>query len=162
MALDIQYPTQAGITRLMAQPNDVRAPSNHSTHIRYDQAAKGFQDLFNTYIERLERLYPKIEQKWEKRLAASQRRGMSREEAIEAGHQRALAGPAAYPEFIALVRAVWLDCDQINQRSAVGDNVGQEYVLLGWLIEADLVDFVELVACMPYWPVGLDKDGNWC
>jgi len=28
-------------------------------------------------------------------------------------------------------------------------------------VEEGLKDYVRLLTCMPYWPIGLDENGNW-
>jgi hypothetical protein len=71
------------------------------------------------------------------------------------------AGPAAYPGLVALIREYWLACHSINQQVAENERVPPWVFLLGWLIDAGDEQAVSVLACMPYWPIGLDRDGNW-
>ena len=36
-----------------------------------------------------------------------------------------------------------------------------EEFLLRWLVTDRLDELAEFLAGMPYWPIGMDEDGNW-
>jgi hypothetical protein len=72
------------------------------------------------------------------------------------------AGPASFPGFVAIVRDYWLACDRLNHEVPQAERVPPWTFLLGWLLNnRDYEQVVGVLACMPYWPIGLDRDGNW-
>lgn len=80
---------------------------------------------------------------------------MTREQAIEESFDRRLAGAASHPKVVWIVRSYWLAAARIGE-------VSPEIFLLQWLIDSGETELVRLIACMPYWPIGLDETGNWC
>jgi hypothetical protein len=73
------------------------------------------------------------------------------------------AGPAAQPFFVALIRHYWLACDSLNRNVQPSSGVTPETFLLGWLMHLSPRhdEALNVLACMPYWPLGLDQEGNW-
>ena len=71
------------------------------------------------------------------------------------------AGPASYPGLVALVRDYWMSCHQLNQDTPESERVPPWTFLLGWLLDGEYQQCVSVLACMPYWPIGLDAEGNW-
>lgn len=71
------------------------------------------------------------------------------------------AGPASYPGLVALIRDYWLACHALNQETAPSERVPPWTFLLGWLLTGEYTQCVSVLACMPYWPIGLDADGHW-
>lgn len=71
------------------------------------------------------------------------------------------AGPASYPGLVALIRDYWLAVHELNSDTAEQERVPPWIFLLGWLLDGNYGQCVSVLACMPYWPIGLDRDGNW-
>lgn len=71
------------------------------------------------------------------------------------------AGPASYPGLVALIRDFWLACHEINRQSSPTDRVPPWTLLLEWLLTGEYTQCVSVLACMPYWPVGLDAADEW-
>lgn len=40
-------------------------------------------------------------------------------------------------------------------------SVPSEVLLLHWLLDGRHDSWIEALTCMPYWPIGLDGEGNW-
>jgi hypothetical protein len=72
------------------------------------------------------------------------------------------AGPASYPRFVALVRKYWLECYAFNKVVEAEERVPPEVFLLGWLLDVEHGESIQVLACMPYWPIGMDSSKEWC
>lgn len=70
-------------------------------------------------------------------------------------------GAATHGGNIAVIRKYWLACIALNRELAQADVVQPEDFLLGWLIQASHFDLAEFVSELPYWPIGMDNDGEW-
>jgi len=146
----------------MTQPSDVTPRSPGPSSPRLQDASDQHRLLFQTYVAEFQKLYPELSRIWDREIETGVTRGLEREQAVAAAHERALAGPAAHPRLIALVRWYWLQCHALNREVGAHAGVPPEQLLLGWLIEVGKSDLVQLIACLPYWPIGLDENGNWC
>lgn len=87
---------------------------------------------------------------------------MSRDEALDEAYAQRAAGPASAPEFVWFIRHFWLRVDALNRTLPLERRVAPQDLLLGWLAEAGDDESVELATAMPYWPIGLDDQGQWC
>lgn len=155
MAITTRFSTDNGIRRLLSAPLDLgRLPPARDRPLA--EATPQERDLFDGYVSLLRLAYTSAEQWWESTIAAQEERGLSREDAVVESFDRRLAGPASHPMVVWIVREFWL----LAVRDA--PSLRPESVLLRWLIEAGETELVRLVACMPYWPIGLDADGDWC
>ena len=72
------------------------------------------------------------------------------------------AGPATYEDVISAVREAWLTCDSINRDCSEDQRVFPPDFVLAWLLAAGETEAVKIICCIPYWPIGLDENGNWC
>jgi hypothetical protein len=157
MSLITLYRTDDGVERLLAQPGDVVPRVGRATGL--SEASPEHRSLFESYRQDLATAYGIAKLWWEDTVAAQERLGKGRDEAIEVSFDRRLAGAASHPKVVWIVRTYWLACADLP---AVGSAVWPERFLLQWLIDAGESELVRLIACMPYWPVGLDENGNWC
>ena len=98
---------------------------------------------------------------WRPLIVAKKTAERSEQEAARAAWMRRPAGPASYPGMVALVREYWLACDALNRKCAEEERVPPWTFLLSWLMDESHYEAVGVLACMPYWPIGLDEDGNW-
>jgi hypothetical protein len=71
------------------------------------------------------------------------------------------AGPASDAGFVSVIRKYWLACDSLNLTCASSERVSPEIFLLKWLADVGEDECLKLVTFMPYWPIGLDREGNW-
>jgi hypothetical protein len=147
-----------GIKRLMSAPMDLAlsgAPVwEYAPPVPGSAAHK---KLFSDYLKELKKATTTAKKWWNDMAAAAKDAG----DEMQAWQTRP-AGPASDPGFVAVMRKYWLACDAVNRTAKPADRVPPEMFLLGWLIDAGRDESVEIIACMPYWPIGLDKDGNWC
>lgn len=151
---------RTGFYRLTMSPKDVRAPQGRDGHALGLRAAPAdHRTLFARYIEGLSRAYELAAANWNGQVEDLVAEGMSLPQAIAAKIDLGVAGPAAHPRVVWVVRKYWLACCALNRSGAA---ILPETFMLEWLAEAGKHDFVRLLTAMPYWPIGLDPDGNWC
>jgi hypothetical protein len=162
MALDTFHNVERGIYRLLNAPNDIEGGTPVSD---YDGPVKGahedLQKLFAAYHKGYEFFYPHAERWWIGCIAAEKTKKRTHEQAVQAAFEKRLAGPASVPEFVWFVRHFWLRCDSLNKTLPLKARVAPQVVMLKWLVQAGDTDYVTLLTCMPYWPIGLDEKGEW-
>jgi hypothetical protein len=71
------------------------------------------------------------------------------------------AGAAFDARVVAVVRKYWLACDVLNQKVAEDVRISPQVFLLEWLLREREQEALEVLAGMPYWPIGMDPNGNW-
>ncbi|MGN6107045.1 MAG: hypothetical protein ACTHU0_18205 [Kofleriaceae bacterium] len=162
MSLETFHVLAKGISRLCCAPSDLDVARSQGKPKPLAKASKAHRAIFENYLAELRPVYDSTATWWSSLIDAQQGEGMSRQDAIDAAFDRRLAGPASAPEVVSLVRKTWLECTALNDTLDESDRVPPEVVLLGWLMEGKYMDFVTLITCMPYWPLGLDENGNWC
>jgi hypothetical protein len=152
-----------GVSRLYCSPTDLDDRQKiDGTPVPYPAAGQHYQRLFDGYLRDLAEVFPIADEWWTSLVDAQEVDGLSRSEAIEEAFDKRLAGPAAASEVVSLIRRTWLACAEINVRSAESERVPPAVLLLGWLVDREEEPLVRLLTCMPYWPIGLDENGNWC
>jgi hypothetical protein len=129
----------------------VASPAGSSDHVR----------LFSQYRDRIVRTATMALDWWDDTVDVQRVDGRTEKEAVRAAFECRPAGPASFPEIVALIRKFWLDCDELNQRVSEDERVPPWIFILAWLRDAGHDEAVSVLACMPYWPIGLDEDGNW-
>ncbi|MER8447171.1 hypothetical protein NKH52_28710 [Mesorhizobium sp. M1066] len=163
MALETIHNVEKGLSRLYCSPTDVDTLLRQGAAKPLAEAGSDHRQLFSEYLEGLSIVYPIAAEWWSGLIDAQARENsQERDSAVRMAFLRRVAGPASDPQFVALIREFWLRCVALNASLAEGDKVPPQVLLLGWLVEAERSDFVCLVTCMPYWPIGLDAKGNWC
>lgn len=163
MTLETIHNVEKGVSRLYCSPTDVEVSASQGTAKPLAAATSTHRQLFDEYLQGLNEVYPIAEKWWASLIDAQAREnGEARDTAMRMAFLRRVAGPAADPQFVALIREFWLRCVALNASLAEEEKVPPQELLLGWLVQLEKNDFVRLVTCMPYWPVGIDKQGNWC
>jgi hypothetical protein len=163
MAITTRFNTDAGVRRLLSAHRDLQVYHDWSSPDRsLEEATVDERTLFEGYATLLGHVYGIAEDWWESTIAAEQDRQPSREDAIIAAFDKRLAGPASHPAVIWVVRSFWLELVGLQVRQDPSILQRPETVLLKWLVDGERTELVRLVACMPYWPIGLDAEGNWC
>ena len=71
------------------------------------------------------------------------------------------AGCVVHPKVIHTIRHFWLACLRTNESLRPQDQVAPEAFLLRWLEQAEEPELTEFVATLPFWPMGMDEQGNW-
>jgi hypothetical protein len=159
MALTTLYSTDLGVRRLLAQPKDLAAPVEYRA---LGEADAGHVLLFGQYQEAIRTAYDMGAAWWEALINSQQATSGGREEAIRDSFNKRIGGAAAHPYVVWTIRRFWLACAQVNDGLEPAARVAPEDFLLQWLIDAGETEHVRLLACMPYWPIGLDENGRWC
>lgn len=118
-------------------------------------------ELFRSYVQELTEVIPEARRIWNAIIADCEKRTESREEAMIEAIVFQPAGAAFDARVVAVVRKYWLACDLLNQKVAENERVSPQVFVLQWLIKEREQQAVEVLAGMPYWPIGLDRDGNW-
>lgn len=162
MALITRYSSELGIRRLLAQPRDVAPPSDIRVVRRHDEAGAAHKALFVEYVKELEDAYNIGAEWWADIISTEEELQGDREKALDKAFNDRIAGAASSPNVVWVIRRYWLKCVTINATAGEETGVAAEVFLLQWLIDAGQPELVKLVACMPYWPIGLDENGNWC
>lgn len=164
MPLTTIHSVDKGIFRLMNAPRDLplSAPLREPP-ITPSEASELHRAAFTDYLADMAEVYDFASKWWEATLdGIVEESGVSRAEAAKIAINRRFAGPAALPAVVWIVRTYWLKCVEINQSVPEFQRVPPEVFLLKWLSDRGEGDWVKLLSCMPYWPIGLDENGKWC
>ena len=71
-------------------------------------------------------------------------------------------GPVGHPRILGVIQAYWALCHELNAMlTDASQRVAPEAMLLGWLRDGTRETWVEVLSAMPYWPVAIDREGNW-
>jgi hypothetical protein len=163
MSLETIHDVERGIVRLVKAPTDLRAflpPQGEARPLAAATAAHG--DLFARYLADFEVAYEIGENWWQGCVDAFIEQGFGRSDAIREAFLKRAAGPASAPEFVWFIRRYWLECDALNGALPESERIPPEILLVAWLSDAGRRDFLTMITCMPYWPLGLDENGKWC
>ena len=164
MAFQPQHNVARGIQRLSLAPQDVpvRDPiSWRDPPLRLDRATVRHQALFAEYKELLAEAMDIAEGWWDDMVQGAIDRGLSPPDAVKSAYAMAFAGPAARGEVVWTVRTYWLRCVALNREVAPDERVPPQVLLLRWLVDERQTKWVEILTGMPYWPIGLDEQGEW-
>jgi len=127
------------------------------------EASEPHRSAFTNYLEEMTEIYDLACKWWEGSLdGIMEEKGISRGRAVKIAISQRMAGPAALPDLVWLLRTYWLKCVEINRGVSEALRVPPEVFLLKWLIDRGEAEWVKLLSCMPYWPIGLDENGKWC
>lgn len=163
MALETIHNVAKGIRRLTGAPTDLYGTiPDQGIGRPVAEATHAHQKLYSEYVSDFRQAYEIAETWWQDCVDACASRTGRRAEAIDQAFAKRLAGPASAPEVVWFVRTYWLAFAELNQRLSAAERVPPQHALLQWLIDDGLGDYVTLLTCMPYWPIGLDENGNWC
>lgn len=149
---------KSGIRRLTEAPKDIMLEDYRvRDNLPFSKSSSKHRTLFASYVKELNIIVPKALSWWKDLEDVAAEEGDKKNAWITRP-----AGPASDPHFVALIRKYWLACHQLNQDLPQNKRVFPEFFLLSWLNEVGYFDSIEIIACMPYWPIGLDESGNWC
>ena len=158
-AHDIEF----GVTRLLAAPRDVYNASIYAKQQpSRDTAHQNYVALYSSYISEFQWVFDDAVESWEADLDELIEDGATLEDAIQSKIELCAAGPAESKPLVWLIRKYWLDCEEVGNCLAPDVRVRPEVLLLQWACEDGQHQFVQLLTAMPYWPIGLDENGNWC
>lgn len=163
MPFEIVHNVGKGVGQLLGAPDDLcdlLPPQGQSRPLT--EASAAHRAAYADYLAETPGLLAAAEEWWEGLVAAQGSLGKGRAQAVEAAYEKRVAGPASLPEFVWFIRAAWLRFDRVNLALPEADRVPPACCLLGWPHEEGREEWVRLVTCMPYWPLGLDAEGRWC
>jgi hypothetical protein len=151
-----------GIQRLMSAPRDLPASAPWTDPpVAREVASHAHQVLFAEYTEYLSEAIGIAEAWWQNLVLAKMSEGKDLNRAVEAAYERRFAGPACRPELVWTLRTFWLRCVAVNKELPEDERVPPEVFLLFWLMDGKHDEWVQVISGMPYWPIGLDRKGNW-
>ncbi|MDX8500497.1 hypothetical protein RFM99_18985 [Mesorhizobium sp. VK4C] len=163
MAFDIVHNIDKAVRQLLEAPNDLAELMPDQGAVKsMSEATDQHRDIYAKYIANFDVAYQIADDWWEGCVAAYTEDGYGPDEANELAYDKRLAGPASAPEVVWFFRNYWLAFDEVNRALPPKDRVPPQVAMLGWLVEEGRTDYVRLLTCMPYWPIGLDENGNWC
>jgi hypothetical protein len=162
MSIPISHNWQKGLWRLTHCMQDVTvADASRGSPIARTSASPKHKKLFKEYREYLEDAVAIAGEWWEGRIETKTDEGMSAADALEECYEESPAGPASRGEVVWTVRNFWLRCDEINRGLPEDKRVLPEVFLLQWLFDDGVDEEARVLAGMPYWPIGMDADGQW-
>jgi hypothetical protein len=119
------------------------------------------RELFDQYLTEMRRAKLNAEVWWKTIIDVETGRAGDRRIAERTIRSRYSVGPAAHVGVIAVLRRFWLSCAALNIRSTPLERLPPEELLLGMLLSPPNEDLARFLSDLPYWPIGLDADGNW-
>jgi len=151
-----------GIQRLLAAPLDLVRCGARAWSPKAEQVGSTeHKKLFALYVSDLREVIPEARRIWYAIVEECQESTEDHETATLDALAFAPAGAAFDGRVVAVIRKYWLACDRLNQQTDERERVSPQAFLLQWLLDMHYTDAVEVLAGMPYWPIGLDLDGNW-
>ncbi len=151
-----------GIERLLAAPRDLaRCGAPLAPRRTRDAGSARHRALFEEYADILAAVARESLDWWRETVTARTRVASDPARAEREAWIARPAGPASFPGFVAFVRDYWLECHRLNEAALESERVAPESLLVDWLLDGEHGLEVAVVACMPYWPIGLDSSGNW-
>jgi hypothetical protein len=151
-----------GLERLLSAPLDLaRSGARVWDSRRSPRETPQHRELFQRYVAELAPVVTEARRTWNAMVERFQEGTGDFEKARRAALMRLPAGPAFDGCFVAVIRKYWLACDALNSQVPPEERVSPQDFLLRWLIDQGYQAAVEVVAGMPYWPIGLDDEANW-
>jgi hypothetical protein len=155
--------TREGLDRLLLAPGDLDRWDRLLGDPGKEGASAEHRRLFEQYKSELREVAAEAERQWDAEISALRELSENPAEAVRERWMMIPGGPAARPFFVAFIRRMWLAVDSLNRRVPEAQAVAPEVFLVNWLMEEIPLDDVRLrvLAVIPYWPLGLDLEGNW-
>ncbi len=149
--------------QLIQMIQDLGAITEHPVNLFQSISAGSYphQRLFEDYVKDLRQAKQWTEGWWQALIQTEMLRTPDYDFAIEKVKRRWPLGPTPTKKIITVVRKYWLACDRLNKQVQPHERVSPVTFILQWLMEREHDDLAEFLTGFPYWPVGLDEDGNW-
>ncbi len=153
----------AGIARLLSQTQDLEVHGVRRVAVSppLKQAGEAHRKLYAKYRKELKKVLAEAVEWWDGRTEVLTEELGSAKQARLANWKEFPAGPVSDPYTVAVLRQYWLACDALNDDCAPDRRVAPEAFLLQWVIDDGDLVVAEILSGMPYWPIGIDADGNW-
>lgn len=159
----VRHVPHNGWMRLYHAPKDVREPERLVLETPdYLPVSRGLESLHRAYRTDFE-AWSAAEIDWwrgvvERLMPDS---GNVREAAM-AAYERWPAGPASREDMVGLFRKYWFACEAASLELPESKRMWPEDFLLGGCSATEDATRYLVVTAMPYWPMGLDSNGQWC
>lgn len=149
--------------RLYYAPFDLR-DGRVSQHAFKDirNAPEILRKLFLRYVSDMERVSDDALEAWIALVQGQLTGDRSLAEARRAAFAQWPAGPASQADVVSTVRNYWLEVADIVADLGVSADLLPQDLLLKWPSDVRKDHVVAVITAMPYWPIGLDENGNWC
>jgi hypothetical protein len=153
---------ERGVRRLMSAPRDLPASAPWTNPpITRGAASPGHRALFDEYLRFMGDAIGIAEAWWAGKVGETAQSGARWRAAVTEAYALRFAGPASCPEVVWTIRTFWLRCVAANRDVPDVQRVPPEVFLLYWLLDGQHDEWVQVLTCMPYWPIGLDAQGRW-
>ena len=130
------------------------------------------EQLFDSYVEDLSAAKSASEDWWRDLLDAETSALGDRDEAIRQVRRRWRRGPASHPRVIAVIRKYFMECQRLNEFLESDDfdpddernqyeEIYPQIFLTEWLLDGKNDELGEFIADLPYWPIGMNEDGDY-
>ncbi|MBZ9683631.1 MULTISPECIES: hypothetical protein [unclassified Mesorhizobium] len=162
MAFKIVHNVDKAVRQLLGAPKDLYGEIRDQGQEKpLADATEAHRRLYAQYVADFATAYEVGDAWWQDCVEAFVLDGYKKAEAVDLAYDKRLAGPASAPEVVWFFRTYWLSFDELNGDLPPADRVPPQTAMLAWLVEDGRKDYVRLLTCMPYWPIGLDENGNW-
>lgn len=128
--------------------------------VAFTAASKPYHALFEVYLAELRTAKDWAEQWWDSLVEVEKDRGRSPKRAIALVKSNWPVGAVAHKGVIGVIRKSWLECQKLNRKTAEAKRVPPEELILGWLVRRDET-LAAFLSDLPFWPMGMDEEGNW-
>jgi hypothetical protein len=130
-----------------------------------------YDELFQAYVSELNQAVDEEEERLN-RIKNINRNKFQSELELEEWIKEGFGSISTQGRIIAVFRKYWLKCDELNQLSEENDEIENdedEYVdyvnprdfVVDWL-SGMYEELYEIIDSMPYYPIGIDEEGNYC
>lgn len=160
----IFHDTQMGSTRLLEQGLDLFYPLSERRQGKRGIEARpsSYLMIYREYVAILNSSTVNAVTWWNSLVVRANEQIGDVDKSIRLNYELRPAGPASHPFIVATVREYWLKLTQLPKNDTDDVELFPPTILLNWLIEDGFTDMSDLLTGMPYWPIGLDENGNWC
>ena len=139
-------------TRPRPEPRSSQIPSSH-------------RELSDRYVRDMRQAMRGADAWWHAMVTTQMQGGLDRSAAERAVRRRYPIGRCVNRGVIATLRRYWLACEEINKLSLASGNddgyMRPEYFVLGVWVDSPFSDLAEFISHLPYWPLGMDAQGQW-
>ncbi|MHC4403675.1 MAG: hypothetical protein ACYTG0_28800 [Planctomycetota bacterium] len=158
----IIHRVERGIDRLMSAPRDL-PPTGHwrDPPLPLAEASAEHRALFATYASDLEAALGHAEEWWNGVVKRAKSGSFRRQSNVQAAYDTFFAGPAGHLQLQWVLHHYWLECVKLNEQLDEDLRVPCEVLMLHWLLDGRHDSWIDALTCLPYWPIGLDDEGNW-
>jgi hypothetical protein len=152
-----------GQLRLHMIPKDVRDPNDPTSELPpVLTVSSAYRAAHADWLEEARWAVDQAIEWWRSLVEGFREPGMSWEDAARSAYEQWPSGPASSEFIVSVVRRHWQACERISAGLLSGEVVWPEDFLLRTLDERKHFRIILALTAMPYWPIGLDENGNWC